>query len=71
MHGMGIYRRGTASSREWQDCHAWEIGERNIYNFLQVGKLVVGNLFKYLLSREVKSYLFISSKIFITLLEEK
>lgn len=29
----------------------------NIYNFLQVGKLVVGNLFKYLLSQEVKSYL--------------
>lgn len=37
---------------------------------LQVGKLVVGNLFKYLLSQEVKSYLFISSKIFIVLLEE-
>lgn len=68
---MGIYKRGTTSSQEWQDCHAWEIGEMNIYNFLQVGKVVVWNLFKYLLSQEVKSYLFISSKIFIALLEEK
>lgn len=71
MHGTEIYKRGTAGSQEWQDCHAWEIGEMNICSFLQVGKLVAWYLFKYLLSQKVKSYLFIASKIFIALLEEK
>lgn len=54
-----------------QDCHAWEIGEMNIYNFLQVEKQVVRNLCKYLLTQEVKLYLFIWSKTFTALLKEK
>lgn len=42
---------------EWKDCHAWEIGEMNNFNYLQVGKLVVGNLCKHFLTREIKIYL--------------
>lgn len=59
MHVIGIYTKGTASPWEWQDCHGWEIGEMNIYIFLQEGKPVVGSLCKYLLTQELKFYFFI------------